>query len=148
MKPKKTKNKNGGSGALAADKCSCGRPRVEPWIKPWCKYSRGVTEENKGHLKRDESGLGGDPGRVRGGTKEACQKAPAVVFQCQIVPRACCYSTPSICIRGTPAIPLHIKALQLIYNQLLPRRLTRPESPLMIFRAITTNKHRSEAYCT
>lgn len=83
----------------------------------WNSYSRRVSKENKG-LNKAESGLGRGPGWVRGGTKEACPKALAVVFQCQIVPRACCYSTPYICIWGTPAIfPSHQRT-SVHYNQL------------------------------
>lgn len=59
----------------------------------WCSgevRTRGLLTEL--------SGLGWDPGSMRGGTKEACQKATLLFFRCQIVLRAFCFSTPSICI--------------------------------------------------
>lgn len=79
-----------------------------------CKYSRGVRKENKRAFKESWEWAWQRSMLSERGHKRSLSEGPAVVFQCQIVPRACCHSTPFICIWGTPAIPLQIKGLQSI----------------------------------
>lgn len=63
-----------------------------------CKYSTGVRKENKRAFKESREWAWRRSRLSERGHKRSLSEGRAVVFQCQIVPRACCYSTPSICI--------------------------------------------------
>lgn len=68
-----------------------------------CKYSRGVAKKNKRTFKELRVGLAAIQAEGEG-AQRSLSECPAVVFQCQIVPRACCYSTPSFSIWSTTSI--------------------------------------------
>lgn len=63
-----------------------------------CKYSKSAREENKRAFKESREWDWQRSRLSERGHKRSLSERPAVVFQCQIVPRACCHSTSSICI--------------------------------------------------
>lgn len=94
----KSQQQRNSSRGIAADICSF---PIGFGIRHPCKYSRKGSQRTRAHLKEFREWVR-QPSKLceRGHKRSLFQDPTAVVFQCQIVPRTCCQSTPSICILG------------------------------------------------
>lgn len=94
----KSQQQRNRSRGVAADICSF---LIGFGIRHPCEYSRKGSQRTRAHLKEFREWVRQPSKLCERGHKRSLSRDPtAVVFQCQIVPRTCCQSTPSICIYG------------------------------------------------